>query len=210
MKNLVRLDYKIRINNTPTGPKPELYDGSTHIPAGSIMRNFNKNNDDLRKIGHYRLGFEIENFTASALRFVPNQADVMWVQWGTQCPASPCSLPSEIWVDKMDPTGRRIEIINMDMTVGDFWFTLNFYEKGIPNPTPADYIALDPGGTNSNTGGAGSELQSYAVLESATGALAGLASATYLDQGFIAQNALLCALGGAGLGLAIGSLFRRR
>ncbi len=201
--------YDIKIEMTGGKPVPVLkYDGKVMGPTDKLM--FNKTDDKMKKVDHYRLRFDIEDFSNSQLRFVPSATDVMWVQNGTSCPTSACSLPSVFWVDDMDKDGEWIDIINMDMTVEDFWFTLNLCNKNITNPTPADYVALDPGGGNQNAGGSGSDFQSYAVVAAITGAAAAMLAAASLSQDLVAQNVLLYGLGGAVIGWIIGTLFGRR
>ena len=98
----------------------------------------------------------------------------------------------------------------MDLVKEDFWFTLNFCEKTVTNPTPADYIPLDPGGGNQNEGSAGSDFQSYAMVGAVSGAMAGFASALLMNRSFVAQELLLAGLVGAALGFLVGLIFKNR
>jgi hypothetical protein len=165
----------------------------------------------MKKVDHYRLKFEIEDFSSSKLRFIPDSKNVMWVQNGTSCPTAPCSLPSVFWTDDLDKDGEWIEIINMDLVKEDFWFTLNLCDKTITNPTPADYVPLDPGGGNQNEGSAGSDFQSYALAGTAAGAAAAMAAAALLSRGnLVVQDVALYGLIGAIVGGIIGLLFGRR
>jgi hypothetical protein len=202
--------YEIQIDESGSKPQPVLkYGGKVMGPTEKLI--FNKDSDKMRKVDHYRIRFEIENFSNSKLRFVPSKVDVMWVQNGTSCPTAPCSLPSVFWTDDLDKDGEWIDVINMDMTVEDFWFTLNFCDKSISNPTPADYVPLDPGGGNQNEGSAGSDFQSYALAGTAAGAAAAMAAAALLSQGnLVVQDVALYGLIGAVVGGIIGLLFGRR
>ena len=111
----------------------------------------------------------------------------------------------------MDKDGKWIDIINMDLVKEDFWFTLNFCDKSISNPTQADYVPLDPGGGNQNEGSAGSDFQSYALAGTAAGAVAAMAAAALLSENnLVAQNLLIYGLIGAVLGGIIGLVFGRR
>jgi hypothetical protein len=200
--------YDIKIEMTGGKPVPVLkYDGKVMGPTDKLM--FNKTDDKMKKVDHYRITFKIEDFGNSKLRFVPAMADVMWAQKGTSCPTSPCALNGVFWTDAVANDGEWIDVINMDMTLEDFWFTLNFCDKSITNPTQADYVALDPGGGNQNAGGSGSDFQSYAVVSTITGAAAAMLAAAQLSQELVAQNVLIYGLGGAALGWVVGLLFDR-
>lgn len=148
-------EIKVVLTGSPLKPEPVLLEDNRVIPPGEKII-FNKNTDKMKKVDHYRLRFIIKDFSASKLRFVPSRADVMWVHTGTSCPTSPCEMPNVFWVDDVDKDGEWIDVINMDLVVEDFWFTLNFVDKSIANPTPADYVPLDPGGGNQNNGSSGS------------------------------------------------------
>jgi hypothetical protein len=201
--------YEIQVDESGGKLTPVLkYDGKVMGPAEKLI--FNKRTDKMKKVDHYLLTFEIEDFGSSRLRFVPGADNVMWAQPGTSCPTSPCAMPSVFWVDEVDEAGEWIKVINVDLVKEDFWFTLNFCEKTITNPTPADYIPLDPGGGNQNEGSAGSDFQSYAMVGTLSGAVAGFASAALMDRSFVAQNVLVCVLVGAALGMIIGFILRDR
>ena len=202
--------YEIKIEDVGGKPTPVLkYDGKVMGPTEKLI--FNKKVDGMKKVDHYRLKFEIEDFSSSKLRFIPDSKNVMWAQNGTSCPTSHCELPGVFWLDDMDKDGEWIEIINMDLVKEDFWFTLNLCDKNITNPTQADYVALDPGGGNQNEGSAGSNLQSYTLAGAVAGGVAAMAAAALLSQStLIAQNVVLYGIVGAILGGIIGLLFNRR
>lgn len=167
-------NYKIEevMTGSPPAPRPTMVDGKGMDPNDPIK--FNKDTDRIKKVDHYRIRFDIKSFNNSRLRFVPNKDDVFWVQEGTVCPSSRCGLPGIIWVDEVDPGGEWIDVINMDMQPLRFQFTLNFVDKTITNPTPADYIDLDPGGVNEDRGGTGSGFTSSALISVALGVCAGV------------------------------------
>lgn len=167
--------YEIKEVLTGNPPKPEpilIKDNKIIPPDEKII--FNKNTDNMKKIDHYRIRFDIKDFGDSRLRFVPNKADVMWAHKGGSCPTSPCEMPNVFWVDDVDKDGEWIDVINMDLVVEDFWFTLNFVDKSIASPTQADYVPLDPGGGNQNNGAPGSDFQSNYSTTIALGFTAGL------------------------------------
>lgn len=140
------------IGGPPTG-KPVLSQNGNIIPSDQLLV-FNKNTDKIKKVDHYRIRFDIKQFSKSPLRFTPTQSDVLWVKTGTgpaTCPTSAChDIPDTIWVDAMDPDGEWIDVINMDMSVEEFWFTLNLVAKS--DPTSTNYVPVDPGGGNQNGG----------------------------------------------------------
>jgi hypothetical protein len=203
--------YKIEVEVSGGKPTPVLtYEGKV-VPKDDMLI-FNKNADKMKKVDHYRLRFTIKDFSKSSLRFIPNQTDVMWAQVGTTCPTSACSLPAVFWVDDMDNGGKWIDIINMDMTPEDFWFTLNFCDKSVTNPTPSDYVPLDPGGGNQNTGlkGSGTQITTAAMTTGiATGAITGIATSVFANEAFVAQTSVLAAVVGAAIGLAVGFVVSR-
>lgn len=167
-------NYKIEevMTGNPPALRPMMVDGKGMDPNDPIK--FNKNDDHIRKVDHYRIKFDIKNFSQSRFRFVEDINDVFWVQEGTVCPTSRCGLPGVIWVDEVDKDGEWIEVINMDMQPLRFQFTLNFVDKTVTSPTPADYVDLDPGGVNEDRGGTGSGFTSSALIYVALGVCAGV------------------------------------
>ncbi len=145
------------VGGPPQG-NPVLGDDNGHIIPKNQLLVFNKNTDGMRKVDHYRIRFEIEDFSNSRLRFVPNKDDAMWVQTGTgnnSCPTTACHMPGVFWVDgNPHPQGKWIDVINMDMTPEEFWFTLNLVDKS--DPASTNYVPVDPGGGNENGGAPGS------------------------------------------------------
>lgn len=151
--------YKIveALTGGPLKGNPVLGDKDGNVLPADQLIVFNKSTDDMRKVDHYRIKFEIEDFSNSPLRFTAREADVMWVQKGNgpgSCPQSACSMPGVFWTDHVHPSGKYIEVINMDMTKEEFWFTLNLVNKSDPMSTT--YVPVDPGGGNENGGSAGS------------------------------------------------------
>lgn len=198
-------DIKMLMTGNPPKPQPVLSDDGHVIKPDDVII-FNKYTDDMKKPDHYRIRFDIDDFDGSPLRFVPSEKDVMWVQEGTNCPEEHCELPGVIWVNKIDPKGEWIEVINMDMTPLRFQFTLNFVDKTITNPIKDDYVPLDPGGGNENGGN-----PPFTSLASAmvTGAVVGLGSTALASNAFDASTALIYGIGGAVVGLIVGFLFNR-
>ena len=137
----------------PPSAKPVLSRNGHIIPSSQLLI-FNKTTDNIRKTDHYRVRFDIDKFAQSPLRFTPNQSDALWVKLGTgaaSCPTSAChDLPDTFWIDEMDPNGEWIDVINMDMSQQEFWFTLNLVPK--TDPTSTTYVPVDPGGGNQNGG----------------------------------------------------------
>lgn len=169
--------YKIveALTGGPLKGNPVLGDEEGKIIPANQLLVFNKTTDGLRKVDHYRIRFEIEDFSGSPLRFVPDIDNVMWAQKGigkNSCPTSACHLPGVFWVDDTHPQGKWIDVINMDMTKEEFWFTLNLVDKS--NPTSTTYVPVDPGGGNENGGSAGSGSLFDHFYSIALGAGAGL------------------------------------
>ncbi|HET9336021.1 MAG TPA: hypothetical protein VFO12_06390 [Sphingomicrobium sp.] len=153
------------IGGPPKG-SPVLADRNGNpLPSDQLLI-FNKNADKMRKVDHYRIRFDIRGFGSSPLRFTPNLDDALWVKKGTgpgNCPTSAIHDMSDvIWIDDMDSNGEWIDVINMDMKVEEFWFTLNLVDKS--NPTSTNYVPVDPGGGNQNGGFAGSTLGGATTL----------------------------------------------
>jgi hypothetical protein len=147
--------YKIEeaVTGGPPQDNPVLSYNGQVIPP-NVLLIFNKNTDNMRKVDHYRLRFDIKGFGDSRLRFVPDIQNVLWAHRGSACPTEQCAMPGVFWVDDMDGDGEWIDIINMDMDAEEFWFTLNLVDKN--NPTSTNYVPLDPGGGNQNGGSSGS------------------------------------------------------
>jgi hypothetical protein len=139
---------EVMTGNPPTPQWRLTQNGQVLDPAVPII--FNKDTDNMPKVDHYRIRFDIKRFSQSQLRFAPDINDVLWVNQGTSCPQSACYMPGVIWVDDMDEDGEWIDVINMDMTVLDFWFTLNLVPKN--DPTSRNFTPIDPGGGNQNGG----------------------------------------------------------
>jgi len=160
----------------PPNSSPVLADKhGKAIPPNELLI-FNKTKDDMHKVDHYRIRFDIRGFGGSNLRFTPNIQDALWVKKGTgpgNCPTSAIhDLADTIWIDEMDPDGEWIDVINMDMRVEEFWFTLNLVPKN--NPTSTSYLAVDPGGGNQNGGLAGSNRGTSAIQSAVIGFGAGI------------------------------------
>jgi len=160
--------YKVEV--LTTGPKPEpVLKGN----PGPLV--FNKDNDGMKKVDHYRIRFELDNPNHTELRFIQDMKDVLWVHADTSaCPDSFCEMPGVIWVDEIDNDGEWIDVINMDLVKQGFRFTLNLADKNITNPTPADYVPLDPIGDNQDRGFAGSIRYTSTAATVALGITAGL------------------------------------
>lgn len=206
----VKREYQIaeELSGNPPKPTPVLkQDGKTIGPADAIV--FNKDKDNMKKVDHYRIRFMISDFKNSSLRFVPSMADALWAHTDiNKCPDSPCAISGTLWVDGMDKKGEWIDVINMDMKPEDFRFTLNFVDKGNANPAPADYVPLDPTGSNQNAGGSGSFYASSSLwTEAATGLIVGVAAVTLANNDFVPQNPLVYGIGGTFVGLLIGILW---
>jgi hypothetical protein len=163
------------VTGGPPHTTPVLGQNGHVLPSDQLLI-FNKNTDKLKKVDHYRIRFDIKHFSKSPLRFTPNKSDVLWVKKAagpSNCPTSPChDMPDTFWVDEMDEDGEWIDVINMDMTQEEFWFTLNLVDKN--NPTSTTYVALDPGGGNQNGGVAGSDFTLSWLGPTLLGVCAGL------------------------------------
>lgn len=205
-------DRTYMIVEAPNGGAPQhnpvLGDQSGQVWPANQLLIFNKSleNPPLKKVDHYRIRFEIYDFNSSLLRFTPNEADMMWVQKGTgsgSCPTSQCYMPDSIWVDDYHPQGKWIDVINMDMRVEEFWFTLNLVDKS--NPTSTSYVPVDPGGGNQNGGMAGSALtlNSMLVAGGTTGAIVGIGATAVANNAFVPMDALIYGVGGAVAGLVV-------
>lgn len=157
----------------PPNSKPVLSQNGNIIPKDQLII-FNKDRDRINKSDHYKIRFDIKGFSQSSLRFTPSEDDVLWVKKGTgpdDCPTSPChDLSDTIWVAAMDEAGEWIDVINMDMSKQEFWFTLNLVPKN--NPTSTNYVPVDPGGGNENGGlkRANFDLSSFGVFALGVGA----------------------------------------
>ena len=201
-------NYDIKMVKTGDDPPKHIpvlsKDGNVIGPDHVIV--FNKYKDNMKKTDYHLIKFEIDEFDDSPLRFVPSEKDVMWVQEGTTCPEEYCELPGVIWVHKVHPQGKWIEVINMNMTKLRFQFTLNFVDKTITNPTKDDYVALDPGGGNEN--GGDPPFTDYASV-ALTGAIVGIGTAALTINAFDASNSLIYGVGGALVGLIVKFLFDR-
>lgn len=160
----------------PPSSKPVLSQNGTLLPPDQLIV-FNKNTDKMKKVDHYRVRFDIKGFSKSPLRFTPNEDDVLWVKASAgpnSCPTSAChDLPNTLWVAAMDPAGEWIDVINMDMTEVEFWFTLNLVPKS--DPTTSNYVPVDPGGGNENSGLTRFSASSSAVAAFGIGLAAGIA-----------------------------------
>ena len=139
---------EVMTGNPPTPQWRLMQNGQVLDPAVPII--FNKDTDQMPKVDHYRIRFDIKHFSQSQLRFAPDINDVLWVHLGAACPQAPCYMPGVIWVADMDKDGEWIDVINMDMTVENFWFTLNLVPKN--DPTSKNFVPIDPGGGNQNGG----------------------------------------------------------
>lgn len=158
----------------PPNSKPVLGQNGHAIPPTQLLV-FNKSVDRIKKVDHYRIRFDIKQFSQSPLRFTPSPEDVLWVKRGTgaACPTSRCQeMLDAFWVDEMDPDGGWIDVINMDLKKEDFWFTLNLVPKTDPSTT--NFIPVDPGGSNQNNGLAGSFERANSLAVFAAGVAAGV------------------------------------
>ena len=163
-------EYKVEIDVSGPKPVPKLKG------IGSNDRiEFDKTKNNMKKVDHYRIRFELDDPSTTNLRFIKDYGEVMWCQPGNTCPSSG-TMPGVFWVDEVDKDGEWVDVINMDMIPQTFGFALNLADKNIANPTPADYVTLDPIGENKNGGSAGSDFTVSAFAAVTIGAAAGLAT----------------------------------
>jgi len=98
------------------------------------------------------------------------------------CPSSACSLPGVIWADEVTDYRRTLKVTNMDMVKQEFRFRINLVDKDIENPTPADYVMLDPIGDNQDRGSLGTRDSLSVIATVGVGLLAGLAAFTAAEM----------------------------
>jgi hypothetical protein len=169
--------YKVEVVMTGNPPAPEAVlknDKGTIIGPNDTI-SFNKDDDGLKKVEHYDLIFELDNPNKTRLRFVENLDDVLWVHSDTSCcPTSQCSLPGVIWADSVYDYRTALKVINMDMTKEQFRFRINLVDRGIINPTPADFVMIDPIGDNQDRGSLGTRDSMSVYTTVAVGFAAGL------------------------------------
>lgn len=170
--------YKVAIDMSGPNPMPILKDQSGNPIPPTQRLQFDKGTKK-KKVDHFRIHFALENPGQTDLRFIQDMNDVLWVHDDiTVCPSSPCSMPAVFWVDEVDRHGRWVDVINMDLVPELFRFTLNLADKNISNPTPADYVPLDPIGENQDRGIAGSEDRSFLIEAIGVGLVSGVVAFT--------------------------------
>jgi hypothetical protein len=187
-------NYKVEVTMTGNPPKPGvvLKNSGGHVinPLDPIV--FNKDDDRMKKVDHYELKFKLEQANQTNLRFLRDAANVMWVHGDLeQCPQSNNSnsdFSGVFWVSEVDSDGEWVKIINMDLVAQKFRFQLNLADKNIENPTPSDYVSLDPVGDNQDRGGLGVKPSIGVLATVGVGIVAGLVA-------FAAARAFLPSLG---------------
>jgi hypothetical protein len=208
--------YQIRVTETgnPLKPQLELLNEDGQPFGASEMIEFNKSVDKMKRHESYRVRFSIENFDNCRLRFLPvssgvdpQDSDLMWAHRQKSCPEDPCYMNDVIWVERAQHQGRWIEVVNRDKIVEDFWFTLNLCDKSQTSPTKADYIPLDPGGSNQNNGAPFIEFMAASCL---TGAIVGFGTAALTNGQPLISAGPTAAVGGAIVGLIVGMVLERR
>jgi len=177
--------YKVEIVMTGNPPVAEAIlkndKGGVIGPKDRIV--FDKTDDGIKKVDHYDLIFELDNPNKTRLRFVENLDDVLWVHSDLDnCPSSACSLPGVIWADEVTDYRRTLKVTNMDMIKQEFRFRINLVDKDIENPTPADYVMLDPIGDNQDRGSLGTRDSLSVIATVGVGLLAGLAAFTAAEM----------------------------
>jgi hypothetical protein len=177
---MAKKDKKFKIEALMSGNPPvhqlTLRNENGHVIGPTDPIPFNKSNDGMKKVDHYRIRFELQNPNQTNLRFVDKVSDAMWCHTLAACPNSPCEMPGVFWVDAIDNDRKWVDVINMDLTVQEFRFTLNLVDRNIVNPTQADYVPLDPIGDNQDRGSAGSTKDLSVAAAIIVGIVAGLAA----------------------------------
>lgn len=145
-----------------------------HIPPTTPIR-FDKTGNGHKKTDYYRLKFTIQNGPNCDLRFLDDLANVMWVHQGaTQCPTAFCEVPDALWTDDIKPNSLRL--INADLRQEELRFTINLVDRSIQNPTPNDYVPLDPIVSNGNKGSPDGETYAFSTSSLLIGFGAGVAA----------------------------------
>ena len=177
--------YKIEVVMTGNPPVAEaiLKNEKGHVIGSTDQIVFDKAANGLKKTDHYELIFDLDNYHKTHLRFVENLDDVFWVHSDlTNCPTSQCSMPGVIWADSVYDYRRSLKVINMDMIPEKFRFRLNLVDPDIVDPTPADYVMIDPIGDNQNRGSLGTRTEMSVMTTIGVGLAAFAAAQAFLPD----------------------------
>lgn len=144
------------------------------IPPATPIK-FDKHGNNHKKTDYYRLKFTIQNGPSCDLRFLGDPANVMWVhQDATQCPTAFCEVPDALWTDNVKP--NSLSLINADLREEELRFTINLVDRSVQNPTPSDYVPLDPIVSNGNKGSPDDETFAFSTSSLLIGFGAGVAA----------------------------------
>jgi hypothetical protein len=181
---------------------PQLFHfESDDLPIGKENRIYFSN---CGKTRGFMIHFDLDDTNRPGYRFPTRQKhgntyleQALWVAETGGCPGHKSTWPV-FRAMREEKGGGTLVVKNTNPRVQDFWYTLRVVQG-------ADWLNLDPGGSNQN--GGEPPLTLYASI--ITGALVGLGAALLPDEAFVASPALVLGLGGALAGLIVGWLLDR-
>lgn len=123
----------------------------------------------------------------------------LWVSDTGPCPTKACYWESVFKARSVDNGGQSLVVWNKNAVVQNFAYTLRVVNG-------ANWLNLDPGGSNQNGG-----LPFYKSLSATmlTGAVAALGTFATITRGFEPTSAVGFVIGGALVGLIVGFLLER-
>lgn len=192
----------VKVILDPPGSNPPFHFESTDLPIG-------KNNviyfSNCGKSKGFLIRYTIDDTANRGYRF-PTHANgndhldqALWATASGTCPTQPSHWDAVFEARSVEDGGQALVVWNKNAVVQNFAYTLRVVNG-------ANWLNLDPGGSNQN---GGIPLFKSLAASVATGAIVGLASIATASSAFDASSALVYGIGGAIIGLVVGFLFDR-
>lgn len=192
----------VRVILDSPGSNPPFHFESTDLPIDKnnviYFANCGKNKGFL-------IRFTVDDAANQGYRF-PTHANgndfldqALWATDTGPCPKAECHWDAVFKAKSVEDGGQTLVVWNKNAVAQNFAYTLRVVSG-------ANWLNLDPGGTNQNGG-----LPLFRALAAnvATGAIVALATAVMTNATLEPLNALIYGIGGAGVGLLVGLLFDR-
>ena len=192
----------VKVILDPPGSNPPFHFESTDLPI-------DKNNviyfSNCGKYKGFLISYTIDDTANRGFRF-PTHAhgndhldQALWATESGPCPLTACHWDSVFKARSVDAGGQTLVVWNKNAVAQNFAYTLRVVNG-------ANWLNLDPGGTNQN---GGIPFYGFASASVVTGACVALLTLATAGNSFEASSALIYGIGGAIVGFVVGFLFDR-
>lgn len=190
----------VKVVLDPPGSVPPFHFDSTDLPIGKDNVIFFSN---CGKSKGFLISYTIDDSSNRGFRF-PTSTNgndyldqAMWASDSGPCPTRECHWDSVFKAKSVENGGQILVVWNKNAVAQNFAYTLRVVNG-------ANWLNLDPGGSNQNGGLPLFKSQAASIV---TGAVVGLTTLATASNALDTQSALVYGIGGAIVGLVVGFLF---